>query len=255
MQVVLLAGGLGTRLSEETDLIPKPMVKIGPDPIILHIMKYYASYGHKNFLVAAGYKGEIVKDYFETHLHGFKNKNGWTINVVDTGLSTGTGGRLLKLMPFLEQEFLMTYGDGLSNVDLDALVKYHTRLGKIATVTAVRPPARFGSMQLDDSEQSSYPNEIQIALAQGRTLYTPSALIFTKAGFIQLGGYAENLSHAEDMDLILRAKNLGFTNIYSAEHFLIRHFHSNNVSLDRTANVSGLFTALRGNVKNLREKL
>jgi glucose-1-phosphate cytidylyltransferase len=150
MQVVLLAGGLGTRLSEETDLIPKPMVKIGPDPIILHIMKYYASYGHKNFLVAAGYKGEIVKDYFEAHLHGFKNKNGWTINVVDTGLSTGTGGRLLKLMPFLEQEFLMTYGDGLSNVDLDALVKYHTRLGKIATVTAVRPPARFGSMQLDD---------------------------------------------------------------------------------------------------------
>ena len=123
MQVVLLAGGLGTRLSEETDLIPKPMVKIGPDPIILHIMKYYASYGHKNFLVAAGYKGEIVKDYFEAHLHGFKNKNGWTINVVDTGLSTGTGGRLLKLMPFLEQEFLMTYGDGLSNVDLDALIK------------------------------------------------------------------------------------------------------------------------------------
>jgi glycosyltransferase involved in cell wall biosynthesis len=113
----------------------------------------------------------------------------------------------------------------------------------------------IGSMQLDDSEQSSYPNEIQIALARGRTLYTPSALIFTKAGFIQLGGYAENLSHAEDMDLILRAKNLGFTNIYSAEHFLIRHFHSNNVSLDRTATASGLFTALRGNVKNLRENL
>ena len=148
MQVVLLAGGLGTRLSEETDLIPKPMVKIGPDPIILHIMKYYASFGHKNFLVAAGYKGEILKDYFEAHLHSFRNKHGWTINVVDTGLSTGTGGRLLKLMPFLEQEFLMTYGDGLSNVDLDALIKHHIRLGKIATVTAVRPPARFGSIQL-----------------------------------------------------------------------------------------------------------
>jgi glucose-1-phosphate cytidylyltransferase len=150
MQVVLLAGGLGTRLSEETDLIPKPMVKIGPDPIILHIMKYYASFGHKDFLVAAGYKGEIVKDYFESRLHRFKDECGWTINVVDTGLSTGTGGRLLKLLPLLEQEFLMTYGDGLSNVDLDALIKHHIGLGKIATVTAVRPPPRFGSMQLDD---------------------------------------------------------------------------------------------------------
>jgi glycosyltransferase involved in cell wall biosynthesis len=113
----------------------------------------------------------------------------------------------------------------------------------------------IGSMQLDDSEQSSYPNGIQIALARGLPLYTCSALIFTKAGFIQLGGYAENLSHAEDVDLILRTKNLGFTTIYSAEHFLIRHFHSNNVSSDRPASMSGLFSALRGSVKNRREKL
>ena len=112
----------------------------------------------------------------------------------------------------------------------------------------------IGSMQLDDGEQSSYPIAIQIALAQGRPLYTPSALIFTKAGFIQLGGYAENLSHAEDMDLILRAKNLGFTIIYSAEPFLIRHFHSSNVSLARTASMSGLFSALRGNVQNKKVK-
>ena len=112
----------------------------------------------------------------------------------------------------------------------------------------------IGSMQLDDSEQSSYPNEIQIALARGLPLYTGSALIFTKAGFIQLGGYTENLSHAEDVDLILRAKNFGFTNIYSAEPFLIRHFHSSNVSSDRPASTSGLFSALRGNVQNKKVK-
>ena len=112
----------------------------------------------------------------------------------------------------------------------------------------------IGSMELDKSEEPNYPNEIQIALARGLPLYTCSALIFTKSGFAQLGGYAENLSHAEDVDLILRAKNLGFTNIYSAEPFLIRHFHSKNVSLDRPASMSGLFSALRGNVKNKKRE-
>ncbi len=111
----------------------------------------------------------------------------------------------------------------------------------------------IGSMQLDDSEQSSYPSEIQIALARGLPLYTPSALIFTKSGFTQLGGYTENLLHAEDVDLILRAKNLGFTKIYSAEPFLIRHFHSSNLSSDRPASMSGLFSALRGNLQKKKE--
>jgi glycosyltransferase involved in cell wall biosynthesis len=112
----------------------------------------------------------------------------------------------------------------------------------------------IGAMQLDESEESCYPDEIQIALTRGLPLYTCSALIFTKSGFTRLGGYAKNLSHAEDVDLILRAKNLGFTNIYSAEPFLIRHFHSSNVSLNRPASMSGLFSALRGNVKNIKEK-
>ena len=112
----------------------------------------------------------------------------------------------------------------------------------------------IGSMQLVEGEEPSYPNEIQVALSRGLPLYMGSALIFTKAGFIQLGGYNEEFSHAEDMDLILRAERLGFTSIYSAEHFLIRHFHSNNVSLDRTASALGLFSALRGNVNIRREK-
>jgi glucose-1-phosphate cytidylyltransferase len=142
MQVVILAGGLGTRLSEETDLIPKPMVRIGNIPILLHIMNFYSSFGHKDFMVALGYKSEVIIEYFQNNKNSELN-----ITLVDTGLDTSTGGRIKLLEDHLDEEFMLTYGDGLSNVNIDDLIEHHKRFGKIATVTAVRPPARFGTIE------------------------------------------------------------------------------------------------------------
>ena len=138
MKVVILAGGLGTRLSEYTKKIPKPMVKINKKPIIFHIMKHYAKFGFKDFLIAAGYKQQVLKNYF-------RNINlGWKIDIIDTGPKTMTGGRLKRLKKYLKDEtFLLTYGDGLSNVDLRKLVRFHNKKKKLVTLTAVRPPARF----------------------------------------------------------------------------------------------------------------
>ena len=145
MQVVILAGGFGTRLSEETDLIPKPMVRIGNIPMLQHIMEFYSKFGHKDFVVALGYKAEIIQEYF------MKTSNPeWTINLVDTGLETSTGGRIKKLESYLNDEFMLTYGDGLSNVNIGNLLDHHARFGKIATVTAVRPPARFGTIEISN---------------------------------------------------------------------------------------------------------
>jgi glucose-1-phosphate cytidylyltransferase len=151
MQVVILAGGFGTRLSEETDLIPKPMVKIGDIPILRHIIDYYAKFGHREFVLALGYKAEIVEDYFNR----IKILN-CNVLSVDTGLDTSTGGRIKKLESYLDDEFMLTYGDGLSNVDLDSLLKHHHQFGKIATVTAVRPPARFGSIEISDGRVTKF---------------------------------------------------------------------------------------------------
>jgi glucose-1-phosphate cytidylyltransferase len=143
MKVVILAGGLGTRISEYTKTIPKPMIKINKKPIIVHIMKHYAKYGFNNFYIALGYKGKIIKKYFK------KNYFKWNINLIDTGLKTMTGGRLRRLKKILGQEtFLMTYGDGVSDVNLHKLLKFHNRRKKLVTLTAVRPPARFGAIKL-----------------------------------------------------------------------------------------------------------
>ena len=145
MQVVILAGGFGTRLSEETDLIPKPMVRIGGIPILLHIMNYYAKFGHLEFVVALGYKSEAIRKFFAEEFDAKSNSN-WTVNLVDTGLETSTGGRIKLLEDCLHDEFMLTYGDGLCNLDLNKLIAHHKRFNKIATVTAVRPPARFGTI-------------------------------------------------------------------------------------------------------------
>ena len=143
MKVVILAGGLGTRLSEYTKLIPKPMVTVGGKPIIYHIMKHYYNYGFKEFIVAAGYKKNIIKNYFD------KNKFNWKVEVIDTGQKTMTGGRIKRLKNLLDKEdFLVTYGDSLSNVNLKGLVLFHKRNKKTVTLTAVRPPARFGAIQI-----------------------------------------------------------------------------------------------------------
>ena len=143
MKVVILAGGFGTRLSEYTNTIPKPMVKINGKPILLHIIKFYAKYGFKNFYIALGYKGEIIRKSFEKK---FSNLN---INLIDTGKNTMTGGRLKRLKKYIGKEtFMMTYGDGLCDVNLNKLLKFHKRNKKLATLTAVRPPARFGAVKL-----------------------------------------------------------------------------------------------------------
>ena len=144
MKVVILAGGLGTRLSEYTKTIPKPMVKVGGKPIILHIMMHYAKYGFKDFYIALGYKGEVLKKFFKKKFYN------WNITLIDTGINTMTGGRLKKMKKFLNDEtFMMTYGDGVSDVNLKELLKFHKKNKKLVTLTAVRPPARFGVVKLN----------------------------------------------------------------------------------------------------------
>tara|TARA_B100001123_G_C15315448_1_gene1025958 strand:- start:322 stop:1017 length:696 start_codon:yes stop_codon:yes gene_type:complete len=151
MKVILLAGGFGTRLSEYTDVIPKPMVQIGDKPILWHIMNLYAKYNYKNFLVALGYKGEIIKKYFSNI------SKDWNINLVETGQNTMTGGRVKRLQKFVGKETCMfTYGDGLADINLDELLAFHKNHGKLVTVTAVRPPARFGAIQINGDQVTSF---------------------------------------------------------------------------------------------------
>jgi len=143
-KVVIFAGGRGTRLSEETSLRPKPMVEVGGKPLLWHIMHGYARHGFKDFVVACGYKGEVIKKYFSN-----SRTPDWTVACVDTGLDVMTGGRLLRLKTWLVGgAFMATYGDGVSDVDAAALWSFHKKHGKLATVTAVRPPARFGGLEL-----------------------------------------------------------------------------------------------------------
>ena len=151
MKVVILAGGFGTRISEYTKTIPKPMIGINKKPIIVHIMEHYAKYGFTDFYIALGYKGSVIKQYF-------KNKKfEWNINLIDTGLKTMTGGRLKRLKKLLGKEtFLMTYGDGLSDVNLIELLKFHNRRKKLVTLTAVRPPARFGAIKLNGNNVRTF---------------------------------------------------------------------------------------------------
>jgi len=145
MKVILLAGGFGTRLSEYTKIIPKPMINIGGKPMLFHIMKMYAKYGFKDFYIALGYKGEVIRKFFK------KNFFDWNINLIETGKNTMTGGRLKRLKKYIGKEtFMMTYGDGLSNVNLEKLLKFHKKNKKLVTLTAVRPPARFGALKLKD---------------------------------------------------------------------------------------------------------
>jgi len=166
MRTVILAGGLGTRLAEETETLPKPMVEIGGRPILWHILQHYAAYGFREFVVALGYKGEVIKRFFAeyaglvgslsvelaagrvTRLEGAAED--WTVHLIDTGLNTNTGGRIRRLDKFLRGgTFMITYGDGLSDVNIKELIAAHRRLGKLVTVTAVRPPARFGALEFD----------------------------------------------------------------------------------------------------------
>ncbi len=180
MKVAILAGGFGTRLSEETVLKPKPMVEIAGQPILLHIMKYYSAFGFNEFVIALGYKGEIIKDFFvnyyfqsrdltvslksgkiKTHPLG-KNSEDWTVHLIDTGLRTQTGGRVKQIIDFIGNErFMLTYGDGLANVDIDKLLQLHLQKGRLATITAVRPPARFGEIIFNEDDVISFQEKPQ----------------------------------------------------------------------------------------------
>ena len=171
-QGVILAGGYGTRLSEETHLRPKPMVEIGGKPILWHIMKYYASFGCENFVICAGYKASSIKQYFldyrtlnsDVTFHFSKNEieyhsepdENWNVTIVDTGLETQTGGRLRRISHLLDDKFFLTYGDGLSNVDLNKLQDTHEANQNDVTVTAVRPPGRFGALSLENEQVSGF---------------------------------------------------------------------------------------------------
>jgi len=166
MKAVILAGGRGTRLSEETDLKPKPMLEIGQKPILWHIMKIYSTYGINDFIICCGYKGYLIKEYFKNYfLHMSdvtfdmqnnswqihqNNAESWSVTLVDTGDDTMTGGRLKRIQEYVEQDqsFCFTYGDGVGDVNISDLIKYHHSKGKLATVTATRPPGRFGALKI-----------------------------------------------------------------------------------------------------------
>ncbi len=179
MKVLILAGGFGTRLGEYTETIPKPMVSIGGKPIIWHIMKHYAKYDHTDFNIALGYKAEIIKEYFLKYRELNSNfcinlNNGlinfhenclddWSVNLVDTGLHTMTGGRVKRMQSYLDQgTFMLTYGDGISDINLDELLAFHRSHGKMVTITAVRPGARFGELELENNKILSFKEKPQL---------------------------------------------------------------------------------------------
>lgn len=179
MKVGILAGGFGTRLQEETEVRPKPMVEIGGRPILWHVMNIYAAHGFQEFCIALGYKGEIIKNYFLNYYHHRNSLTiclgkgqvqvhdgqceDWTIHLIDTGAATDTGGRIKRMARWLgNKTFMMTYGDGVANIDIQRLVAFHKEHGKLATVTAVRPPARFGSMSLEGRNVVGFQEKPQI---------------------------------------------------------------------------------------------
>lgn len=223
MKTVLLAGGRGSRLSEETRVKPKPMVEIGGVPILVHIMKIYSHYGHKHFVIALGYLGEVVKEYFLNYQ--IRNSDlsidlptrrvtydqpveDWSIRLVDTGLGTMTGGRLHRLQAMLHGEgrFMLTYGDGVANVDIGRLLEFHRRHGKLATVTAVHPPARFGAMTFDGDQVVEFREKPQT----GEGWINGGFFIFEPGVFDYLHGDATILEQEPLADLARDGQLMGY---------------------------------------------
>ena len=200
MKTVILCGGLGTRISEETSIKPKPMVEIGGNPILWNIMKTYERYGFNDFVLALGYKGHIIKDYFSSynsrnsdftintktgikHFDSIKKAEDWNVDLIDTGKLTLTGGRILRLKDRLKETFFLTYGDGVCNVDLNKLLDFHKSHGKVATVTAVRPPARFGGMKIEKNQVKEFKEKPQIGEASingGYFVFEPEIFNYIK---------------------------------------------------------------------------
>jgi glucose-1-phosphate cytidylyltransferase len=228
MKVVILAGGFGTRLAEETVAIPKPMIQIGQHPILWHIMKFYASYGFEEFVVALGYKAEVVKNFFlqfadmasdltidlgkGTVERRRRHEETWKIHLIDTGLDTLTGGRVLRLAPLISGEtFMLTYGDGVSNVPLDRLLAFHKDHGKLATVTAVPALARFGNIVFEDDKV--------VAFAEKRATETA----WINGGFMVMEpgvlGYLSKDDDVLEVDLLERLTGDGQLSAYRHEDF------------------------------------
>ena len=228
MKVVILAGGWGTRLAEETEIKPKPMVEIGRHPILWHIMKHYAHYGFKEFYIALGYKGEVIKRYFldycilngsltinlangEAQTHS-KESEDWIVHLMDTSLETNTGGRIKRLQAWLKDStFMVTYGDGLCDVNLADLLEFHRSHGRIATVTAVRPPARFGGLIFDGDLVADFTEKPQI----GEGWINGGFLVFEPALFDYLEGDHSSLE-ADAMERLAADRQLA---AFRHDHF------------------------------------
>ncbi len=198
MKAVILAGGLGTRLAEETQLRPKPMVEIGGKPILWHILKIYSSYGINDFIICLGYKGYLIKEFFSNYFlhtndvtfdiknekvsfHSRKSED-WKVTLIDTGELTQTGGRIARIRKFLKNEtFCLTYGDGVGNININKLIENHTKSGKLATLTAVQPPGRFGVLELEGNNVKSFqekPVGDNSWISGGFFVLEPSAIDF-----------------------------------------------------------------------------
>jgi glucose-1-phosphate cytidylyltransferase len=210
MKVVLLAGGLGTRLREETEFRPKPMVTIGGRPILWHIMKTYAHWGHREFVVCLGYKGDVIRDYFlnyevrhrdvtvtlgsrDVQVHGTHDEAGWSVTLAETGELTLTGGRLGRVARYLDGErFMITYGDGVADIDLGRLLDFHRGHGKLATLTAVRPSSRFGEVMIDNDMVSGFQEKPQV---QGAWI-NGGFFVFERAVLDLIAGDEESLEQS-----------------------------------------------------------
>lgn len=228
LKVVILAGGLGTRLAEETEIRPKPMVEIGGRPILWHILKHYAHFGFNDFFIALGYKSEYIKRYFLDYINlsgslhintGNKlvsqidvAKDSWDLHLIDTGLHSNTGGRVHRLREYLKGgTFMVTYGDGVANVDLQALLAFHKKQGKIATVTAVRPPARYGGLLFDGDMVSQFTEKPQVGegwINGGYLVFEPAILDYLKEDSQTLE--SQTLEHLSKLGQLAAFKHDGF---------------------------------------------
>lgn len=227
MKTVILAGGLGTRLAEETEAKPKPMVEIGGYPILWHIMKHYSHYGFKEFIIALGYKGEVIKRFFldyytcsgnisidfsthEVKTHS-KDCEDWVVHLKDTGQDTYTGGRVRRLQEWLmDGTFMVTYGDGVSDIDLKELVRYHKSHGRIATISAVRPPARFGGIVFNGDLVAEFTEKPQIGegwINGGFLVFEPEIFNYLESDYSSLEADAMERLAADKQLVAYRHKN------------------------------------------------
>ena len=198
MKVIILAGGFGTRLSEYTSTIPKPMIHVGNKPILHHIMQFYANFGHTDFYIALGYKGEVIKKYFSNI------DSDWKINLIDTGANSMTGGRVKRLQKIIGKEtFMLTYGDGLSDININNLVSFHKNHGKMVTISAVRPPARFGALKLKDSEVISFKEKSQLTES-----WINGGFFVMEPNFFELLSSDETVLEKEPLEKVASMKEL-----------------------------------------------